>query len=296
MFQGSLVALVTPMTEAGAVDDAALANLVEFHIEQGTQGIIVMGTTGESATFAPVEHIHVVRRVVELVADRLPVIAGTGSNSTREAIDLTRAAKEAGVAGCLLVVPYYNKPSQEGLFLHYQAIAAEVAIPQILYNVPGRTACDLLPATVARLARIPNIVAIKEANSDPTRVPALCEACEDRLVVLSGEDPSACQAMLDGARGVISVTANIVPAAMRKLVEAATQPDRAAAEALDAGLAELHRAMFLEANPIPVKWALHEMGMIPPGIRLPLTPLAEPHWPALRAALQAAGVSRVGGQ
>ncbi len=290
MFEGSFVALVTPMHDDGRIDDRALADLVEFHVGQGTAGIVAVGTTGESATLDHAEHIRVIGRVVELVRGRIAVIGGTGSNSTREAIELTRAAKEVGVDGCLLVTPYYNKPTQEGLFLHYLTIANAVDVPQILYNVPGRTACDLLPETVARLATHACIVGIKEASGDVERIMALREATQDGITILSGEDACACEAMLRGARGVISVTANVVPALMRDMVDAAVAGDRGTAETIDIPMQELHRALFFEANPIPVKWALHEMGRIESGIRLPLTPLAAQYRKPLRNAMTAAGV------
>lgn len=289
MFRGSMVALVTPMRADGALDFEALARLVEFHIESGTDAIIAVGTTGESATLDFEEHITVVRKVVELVSNRIPVIAGTGANSTTEALHLTRRAMEAGADACLLVTPYYNKPTQEGLYRHYKLIADGVAIPQILYNVPGRTACDLKPETVERLADIPNIIGIKEAST-LERVLELTRRCGDRLDVYSGDDGIAAEAILGGARGVISVTANVAPRAMHDMAAAALEGDRARTEVIDGRLAGLHQALFLESNPIPVKWAVGQLGLIPPGIRLPLTPLSEPFQPAVRAAMQQAGV------
>ena len=288
MFRGSMVALVTPMRADGALDFEALARLVEFHIESGTDAIIAVGTTGESATLDFEEHITVVRKVVELVSNRIPVIAGTGANSTTEALHLTRRAMEAGADACLLVTPYYNKPTQEGLYRHYKLIADGVAIPQILYNVPGRTACDLKPETVERLADIPNIIGIKEART-LERVLELTRRCADRLDVYSGDDGIAAEAILGGARGVISVTANVAPRAMHDMAAAALEGDRARTEAIDGRLAGLHQALFLESNPIPVKWAVNQLGLIPPGIRLPLTSLSEPFQPAVRAAMQQAG-------
>lgn len=289
MFRGSMVAVVTPMTADGALDFEALARLVEFHIENGTDAIISVGTTGESATVDFEEHIRVVRRVVELVRSRIPVIAGTGANSTTEALHLTQRAMEMGADACLLVTPYYNKPTQEGLYRHYKLIADSVAIPQILYNVPGRTACDLKPETVERLADIPNIVGIKEAST-LDRIQDLVRRLGDRMDVYSGDDGIAAEAILSGARGVISVTANVAPRLMHEMAAAALAGDRARAEALNARLAGLHKALFLESNPIPVKWAVHQLGLIPPGIRLPLTPLSEPCQPAVREAMQQAGV------
>ncbi|HCK79854.1 MAG TPA: 4-hydroxy-tetrahydrodipicolinate synthase [Candidatus Competibacter sp.] len=289
MFRGSMVAIVTPMQPDGAVDYQALAQLVEFHLENGTDAIVAVGTTGESATLDFEEHAHFVRRTVELVRRRVPVIAGTGANSTSEALHLTRRAMEAGADACLLVTPYYNKPTQEGLYRHYKLIADSVAIPQILYNVPGRTACDMKPETVERLADIPNIVGIKEAST-LDRIRDLVRRCGDRLDVFSGDDGIAAEAMLAGAKGVISVTANVAPRAMYDLSAAALAGDRVRVEAIDSRLNELHKALFLESNPIPVKWAVNQLGLIPSGIRLPLTPLAESFQPAVRAAMQQAGV------
>lgn len=290
MFHGSLVALVTPMHPDGSLDRSGLERLVEMQISEGSDGIVVMGTTGESATFDHDEHCVVVREVVRLAHGRVPVIAGTGSNSTSEAISLTRCAMEDGADACLLVTPYYNKPTQEGLFLHYKSIAEAVAIPQILYNVPGRTACDMLPETVQRLAGISNIVGIKEALGDVSRIQEIVERCSGRLDVFSGDDATAMESMLAGSKGVISVTANVMPRAMRELCLAAIGGDRSNAEKIDNKLKELHNALFLESNPIPVKWALHEMGIIPEGIRLPLTPLSEKFREPLRRVLVNAGL------
>ena len=288
MFRGSMVAIVTPMRADGALDYEALARLVEFHIENGTDAMIAVGTTGESATLDFEEHIRVVRRMVELVKGRIPVIAGTGANSTSEALHLTQRSMEAGADACLLVTPYYNKPTQEGLYRHYKLIADSVAIPQILYNVPGRTACDLKPETVERLADIPNIIGIKEAST-LERIQELVRRCGDRLDVYSGDDGIAAEAILGGAKGVISVPANVAPRAMHDMSSAALAGDRARTEAVNGRLVELHKALFLESNPIPVKWAVNQLGLIPPGIRLPLTPLSEPFQPAVRAAMQQAG-------
>jgi 4-hydroxy-tetrahydrodipicolinate synthase len=284
-----MVAVVTPMTADGALDFEALARLVEFHIENGTDAIISVGTTGESATVDFEEHIQIVRRVVELVRSRIPVIAGTGANSTTEALHLTQRAMEVGADACLLVTPYYNKPTQEGLYRHYKLIADSVAIPQILYNVPGRTACDLKPETVERLADIPNIVGIKEAST-LERIQDLVRRVGDRMDIYSGDDGIAAEAILGGARGVISVTANVAPRLMHDMAAAALAGDRARTEAINQRLAALHRALFLESNPIPVKWAVHQLGLIPPGIRLPLTPLSESCQPAVREAMRQAGV------
>ncbi len=289
MFEGSLVALVTPMTGDGAVDDASLARLVEWHVEQGTRGIVAVGTTGESATLDEEEHCRVIRRVVELAAGRIPVIGGTGSNSTTEAIQLTRCAKEAGVDACLLVTPYYNKPTQEGLYLHHRAVAEAVDIPQVLYNVPGRTACDMQPETVGRLASVENIVGIKDATGDLSRLSRMRELCGEDFCILSGDDATARQLILLGGQGVISVTANVAPGLMQRMCQAAVDGDREAAAALDGKLAGLHKSLFVEANPIPVKWALAEMGMIPDGIRLPLTWLSEGCRETVRQAMKQAG-------
>lgn len=289
MFRGSMVAIVTPMRADGTLDYEALARLVEFHIENGTDAIISVGTTGESATLDFEEHIRVVQRTVELVKGRIPVIAGTGANSTTEALHLTQRSMEAGADACLLVTPYYNKPTQEGLYRHYKLIADRVAIPQILYNVPGRTACDLKPETVERLADIPNIVGIKEAST-LERIQELVRRCGERLDVYSGDDGIAAEAILSGAKGVISVTANVAPGLMHEMSVAALAGDRTRTEAVNGRLIELHKALFLESNPIPVKWAVHQLGLIPPGIRLPLTPLSEAFQPAVRAAMQQAGV------
>ena len=290
MFHGSMVALVTPMREDGAVDDESLAGLIDFHVTHGTDAIVAVGTTGESATLDEKEHCAVIRRVVELAGGRIPVIAGTGANSTTEAISLTRCALEAGADACLLVTPYYNKPTQEGLYLHHKVVAEAVPVPQILYNVPGRTAVDMLPETVDRLSHISNIVGLKEATGDLGRMKEILDRCGDRLDLYSGDDATACEFVLGGGKGVISVTANVAPQAMHDMCAAALAGDRATAEAIDARLAALHRDLFVESNPIPVKWALDEMGLIPPGIRLPLTPLSPGYHDTVRAALRQAGV------
>jgi 4-hydroxy-tetrahydrodipicolinate synthase len=285
-----MVALVTPMREDGSVDENSLRNLVDWHVEQGTDAIVAVGTTGESATLDEREHCEVIRQVVEFAAKRLPVIAGTGANSTTEAIQLTRCAKQAGADGCLLVTPYYNKPTQEGLYRHFKAVAEAVDIPQLLYNVPGRTACDMLPETVGRLAAIANIVGIKEATGDLSRVALLRELCGEEFALITGDDASSREFILAGGVGTISVTANIAPAAMRRMIAAARRGDAAEAARIDAPLADLHRDLFLESNPIPVKWALAEMGRIPKGIRLPLTWFAEPYRARLRQSMVNAGL------
>jgi 4-hydroxy-tetrahydrodipicolinate synthase len=290
MFHGSMVALVTPMHEDGAIDEDSLQQLVDYHVGNGTDAIISMGTTGESATLDETEHCHVIRRTVQMAAGRIPVIAGTGANSTREAIELTGCALEAGVDACLLVTPYYNKPTQEGLYRHFRAVAEAVPVPQILYNVPGRTAVDMLPETVQRLAGISNIVGIKEATGDPDRGRAIIECCGDSLDVYSGDDATAMELILLGGKGNISVTANVAPRAMHDMCAAALAGERERAAGINEPLEVLHRMLFIESNPIPVKWALYEMGLIPDGIRLPMTPLAEEHREPLRRALMQAGI------
>jgi len=292
MFRGSMVALITPMGEDGSVDEVSLQRLVDFHVAQGTDAIVAVGTTGESATLDEEEHCHVIRRVVDLAAGRVPVIAGTGANATTEAIRLTRCAQEAGADACLLVTPYYNKPTQEGLYLHFRAVAEAVAIPQILYNVPGRTACDMLPETVQRCAQIDNIVGIKEATGDLARVPRLRELCGEGFDLYSGDDATAREFILLGGHGVISVTANVAPRLMHEMCAAALRGDRAQAEVLDARLTGLHKALFVESNPIPVKWAVAELGLAPQGIRLPLTWLSESARPRVKSAMEQAGLSR----
>ena len=289
MFHGSMVALVTPMREDGSLDEDSLRGLVDWHVEQGSDGIVAVGTTGECPTLDEEEHCRVIRSVVEYAAGRVPVIAGTGANSTTEAINLTQRAKEVGADACLLVSPYYNKPTQEGLYQHQKVVAETVQIPQILYNVPGRTACDMLPETVARLSKIDNIVGIKEATGDLKRVPLLQELCGDEFAIYSGDDATGRELMLLGGQGVISVTANVAPALMHQMCAAALAGDKAEAERLDAGLAALHRDLFVESNPIPVKWAMAELGRIPVGIRLPLTWLSEAAREPVRLAMVQAG-------
>jgi 4-hydroxy-tetrahydrodipicolinate synthase len=289
MIQGNVVALVTPMHANGAVDYGALRKLVEWHIDQGTDAIVSVGTTGESATLDEKEHCEVIARTLEFVAGRIPVIAGTGANATTEAIRLTRCAADAGADACLLVTPYYNKSTQEGLYLHHRAIAEAVDIPQILYNVPGRTACDMLPETAIRLSAVENIVGIKEATGELRRIAAIRAGAGEDFVIYSGDDATGCEAMLQGANGVISVTTNVMPAAMKRLCDAALAGEQEQARQIDATLEPLHRSLFLESNPIPVKWALKEMGMIEEGIRLPLTWLSESCHEPLRAAMRQAG-------
>jgi 4-hydroxy-tetrahydrodipicolinate synthase len=290
MFSGSIVALVTPMQVDGAVDHQALDRLVEFHLANGTSAIVAVGTTGESPTLSVEEHIGVVRRVVQRAAKRIPVIAGTGSNSTRETIELTQLAKEAGADACLLVTPYYNKPTQEGLFQHYKAVAERVSIPIVLYNVPSRTGCDLKPETVERLAMaLPNIVGIKEAGSLERNREHFARV-GGRLALLSGDDNLACECVLSGYQGVVSVSANVAPRQVRNVIDAALAGNRELARNLDAQMQRLHNAMFVETNPIPVKWAAARLGLIKDGIRLPLVPLAKQFHGQVLEAIQSAGI------
>lgn len=288
MFHGSMVALVTPMHADGVVDDAALRDLVEWHIAEGTHALVAVGTTGESATLEMKEHVAVIRAVVEQARGRIPVIAGTGANATHEAIALTRAAMEVKADAALLVTPYYNKPTQEGLFQHYSAVADQCHFPIILYNVPGRTAGDILPETVARLAPRAGIVGIKEASGKIERVAEILALCGDQMQVYSGDDGGALAAMALGAHGVISVTANAAPRLVAQMCNLALAGDFAAARAINTQLVGLHRDLFLESNPIPVKWALHEMGRMGPNLRLPLTPLSPVYHERLRASLRQA--------
>ena len=291
MFHGSMVALVTPMHDDGSLDDEGLQRLVEFHVENHTDAIVAVGTTGESATLDMNEHCTLLRRIVELVRGRMPVIAGTGSNSTTEAIELTQCALDAGADAALLVTPYYNKPTQEGLYLHHKKVAESVAIPQILYNVPGRTACDMLPHTVERLSHISNIVGIKEATGNLERGREILDLCGDRIALYSGDDATAMELILMGAKGDISVTANVAPRLMHDMCAFAEASERAKAEALNQKLLGLHKYLFSEANPIPVKWALFKMGLIARGIRLPLTELSEKYHVTVLQAMRQAGLS-----
>jgi 4-hydroxy-tetrahydrodipicolinate synthase len=290
MFGGSMVALVTPMHGDGSLDLEALARLVEFHAEAGTDAIIVSGTTGESPCLSAGELDTLIRAALEAAAGRVTIIGGSGSNSTARAIELAAVVREAGAAAALVVTPYYNKPTQQGLYLHYEAVAREAGLPVILYNVPGRTACDLLPETVARLAEVPGVVAIKEAVPGTERLRRFRELMGDRLGLLSGDDATAMDFLLAGGDGVISVTANVAPRLMHGLCEAARHGEPRKAQALNDRLEGLHRALFVEPNPIPVKWAVAQMGLIQSGIRLPLTPLEERHYDEVRAAMARAGV------
>lgn len=290
MINGSIVAIVTPMTSSGDVDFPALAALVEWHVAEGTDGIVAVGTTGESATLSVDEHIAVVRKVIEVAAGRVPVLAGTGANATAEAIELTQLAKAAGADAALIVTPYYNKPPQEGLYRHFRAIAEAVDIPIVLYNVPGRTGCDMLPATVARLARLPNIVGIKEAKGELGRVRELLAlGLPKDFALYTGDDATARESILLGFHGDISVTANVAPRLMHDMCAAALAGDAASAGMIDARLTLLHKNLFIEPNPIPAKWALQAMGRIADGIRLPLVPMNPEHADTLRESLRAAG-------
>ena len=290
MITGSLVAIVTPMHDDGELDIERMHSLVEHHINQGTDGIVVAGTTGESATLSVQEQCDLIKRMVDQVNGRIPVIAGTGGNATAEVVHLTAEAKALGVDACLLVTPYYNKPTQKGLYLHYKAVADAVDIPQILYNVPGRTAVDMLPQTIARLSTHKNIVGIKEATGLVERGAEIRKLCGDDFAIYSGDDATSTELMLQGANGVISVTNNVAPAMMSEMCKLALAGDRAGAEAIDNKLRALHETLFCESNPIPVKWALQEMGVTGGGIRLPLTPLSEQYHDTVRDALGQAGL------
>ena len=289
MLQGSIVALVTPMTANGDVEWAALDSLIEWHIESGTHGIVPMGTTGESATLDTDEHLQVIKRTIQVAAGRVPVIAGTGSNSTAEAIHQTQEAQAAGADACLLVTPYYNKPTQAGLVAHYEAIAAATDVPLVLYNVPPRTACDMQAETVAQLSDNPRIIGIKEACGDAGRVGEIRKLVDDAFIILSGEDAQTLEMLDLGAQGAISVTANVCPREMAQFMNLYFGGDRQAAAELDAKLQPMHDILFVEPNPTASKWALHMMGKIGPGIRLPLLPLTEAHHAELRARLTAIG-------
>jgi 4-hydroxy-tetrahydrodipicolinate synthase len=289
MFQGSMVALVTPMTGDGRVDFDALERLVHWHIAEGTDAIVAVGTTGESATLEADEHMRVLDCCLRASAGRIPVIAGTGSSSTAHAVALTRLAQTRGASGALVVVPYYNKPTQEGLYQHFRSIAEAVSLPLILYNVPSRSVVDMLPETVERLAHIKNIIGIKEATGKLERLDEIRSRCGDDFLLISGDDSTAMEFILAGGQGVISVTANVAPKLMHAMCALAGAGKRNQAEILNQRLARLHEHLFLESSPIPVKWALKEMGRIAAGIRLPLTPLAQNHHATLRATLRAVG-------
>ena len=288
--QGSLVAIVTPMTERGALDLRTFDRLLDWHIESGTDAIVVVGTTGESATLSPAEHCELVSHCVSYVNHRIPVVAGTGSNNTHEALEFTSDAVSSGADAALLVTPYYTRPSQEGLYQHFKVIAESVDIPQILYNVPGRTACDLSFETIARLTEFDNIAGIKDASGDLDIGLRLMEAFGDRLAIYSGEDGLSRELILAGADGTISVTANVAPSLMSQMCAAALAGDQAQAEQLDGFMTLLHESLFLEGNPVPVKWALAQMGMISPALRLPLVKLSSRYHVQVSHALAAAGI------
>ena len=293
IFSGSIVALTTPMDVDGEIDVVQLGRLIEFHLEAGTEAFVIAGTTGESATLSRDEHVRLVESVCELVGGRVPVIAGTGSNSTAQTLDLSRAVDRLSVSGFLVVTPYYNKPTQEGMYRHFSVVADAVERPVILYNVPGRTGVDLHPDTVERLASHGNINAIKEATGELDRVATLRKGCGSEFSLLSGDDATACEFMLEGGNGVISVTANVAPAKMRILCDLACSGDQVQAEHIDGQLRALHQALFAESNPIPVKWAVQQLGFTGAGIRLPLTMLSEEYHDTVRAAMVAAGVEIV---
>lgn len=291
MFSGSMVALVTPLDEAGEVDYASLASLVEYHIAAGTDAIVAVGTTGESATLTVDEHVKVVMKTLEYAKGRIPVVAGTGANATHEAITFSKLFNGSGVAGCLTVTPYYNKPTQEGLYQHFKAIATASELPQILYNVPSRTGVDLLPETVARLAEIENIVAIKDATADLSRVQKTRELCGEDFIQLSGDDATGLDFVAAGGHGVISVTANVAAAEMATMYKLALSGQFDAAKEINERLMPLHKELFVESNPIPVKWAAHQLGLIEHGtLRLPLTELSEPAQQVVTEALKDANV------
>jgi len=290
MLAGSMVAVVTPMEADGSVNYRQFAKLVDFHVESGTEALVVAGTTGESATLEHEEHVEVIAKACELARGRIPIVAGTGSNSTAQTLKLSRAVDRLDVVAFLVVTPYYNKPTQEGMRRHFSAVADAVSRPLILYNVPGRTGVDLKTDTVIKLAAHPNITAIKEATGELNRVHVLRDACGPAFMLLSGDDATCCEFMLQGGDGVISVTANVAAAGMRRLCDAARARKRADAERIDATLQPLHRTLFCESNPIPVKWAVQQMGLIGPGIRLPLTPLAPQYHAAVLDAMTAASI------
>ena len=290
MFKGSIPALITPMREDGSLDLAAWDRLLDFHLTEGSDAVVVGGTTGESPTVAADELATLIGHAKTRVAGRMPVIAGSGGNSTTRSVALSRAAVEAGADALLVVTPYYNRPTQEGLYRHFTAIADAAGAPVILYNVPSRTSCDLLPETVARLATHRRIIGIKEATGDVARGEAVRRLCPEDFLLLSGDDPTAVALMRIGARGVISVTANVVPRAMHEVCTAALAGRFDQAAALDQHIVPLHQALFVEPNPIPVKWAAERMGLVAAGIRLPLTPLSEARRAAVEQAMREAGI------
>lgn len=291
MFHGSIAALVTPMKPDGQIDQTAFTRLIEWHIESKTHALVVAGTTGEAPTLTFNEKRDLLRLAVEVASGRIPIIAGTGTNSTHSSIELTTMAMEAGVDACLLVTPYYNRPTQEGLYQHYHTIARAVPVPQILYNVPGRTGCDMLPNTVARLATVANIIGIKEANGQIERIQQILKECGDNFHVYTGEDAIALDVMKIGAQGVISVTANVAPAKMSEMCIAALNQNFETADKINTSLMGLHKDLFSESNPIPVKWALNQMELIETGIRLPLTPLSGLYHEKVKTAMKEAGIN-----
>tara|TARA_B100001250_G_C19816500_1_gene798711 strand:+ start:796 stop:1680 length:885 start_codon:yes stop_codon:yes gene_type:complete len=290
MFKGSLVAIATPMHEDGSLDFESMEELIEFHISNKTDAIVAVGTTGESATLDFNEHSEVIKTTISIINKRIPVIAGSGANSTSEALELTQRSKDLGADACLLVTPYYNKPTQNGLYCHYKKIADEVSIPQILYNVPGRTSVDMLPDTVYKLSSHPNIIGIKEASGDLSRSSELLEKCSENLSIFTGDDKTSMRDILMGFDGNISVTANIAPLEMHNMCMYAKNGDKKNAEIINNKLDALHDKIFVESNPIPVKWALHRMGLIKKGIRLPLTWMDKKFEESLEASLIEAAI------
>ena len=290
MFEGSCVAIVTPMNASGQVDSLALTNLVQWHLEEGTQAIVVAGSTGEGATLSPQEQYDALTLVCELVKKRIPVIAATGTNVTTTTIERTQKAKALGADACLVVTPYYNRPTQNGLIAHYTALTNAVDIPIVLYNVPSRTGCDLKPETVIKLSKIPSIVGIKEATGDLSRVKPMLEQCGSDFYLYSGDDPSALEFIKLGGKGVISITSNVAPKLMQQMCLAALHNENETATVIDQKLSSLHRMLCCESNPIPVKWALNQMGKMHPEIRLPLTPLSSDYHAPMKEALNAAGI------
>jgi 4-hydroxy-tetrahydrodipicolinate synthase len=285
MITGSIVALVTPMTETGDIDWAALERLIDWHISNGTQALVLVGTTGEASTLSHPEHREVIRFGVSHAGGRIPIMAGTGSNATLEAVELTVSAAEAGADCALLVTPYYNRPTQEGLYQHFKTVAGAINLPIVLYNVPSRTGCDLSVETTLRLSQIENIVGLKDATGDVARGAALIQALPEGFAVYSGDDSTTCDLLEVGAAGCISVTANVAPAQMADMCKLALAGDMASARAIDDQVRALHGTLFLESNPIPVKYAMGKMGLIEPTMRLPLTPLSETHWDTLNKAI-----------
>jgi len=289
---GSIPALITPMLEDGSIDEEALCQLIDWHIQAKTDALVIAGTTGESATLDSEEHFKLISLAVKQAAKRIPIVAGAGTNSTRTSLQLVDNAKRAGADAVLIVTPYYNRPTQNGLYEHYKTIAEHTDLPVIIYNVPGRTACDILPETVERLCKIKNIIGIKEASGKVERCQEIMQRCGNDLAVFSGDDHLAAEVMLAGGKGVISVTANVAPAKMHELCKAALSGDRTLTEKLNAELMPLHKNLFVETNPIPTKWALHSMGKIKNSIRMPLLPLDKKFHQTIKDALHAAGVNK----